>query len=68
MAYCIGPEGAIYLAGRTAAGQISESVLDRIFGTAVVAVDGVFPHAMTLAFPGQYRRRQRRARSTEPQG
>ena len=68
MAYCIGPEGAIYLAGRTAAGQIDDAVLDRIFGTAVVAVDSVFPYAMTLAFPGQYRRRTRRARTGEPQG
>ena len=68
MAYCIGPEGAIYLVGRTAAGQITDAVLDRIFGSAVVAVDSVFPSAMTLAFPGQYRRRTRRARTAEPQG
>jgi hypothetical protein len=60
MAYAIGPEGAIYLVGRTAVGAIDEATLDRIFGTAVVAVDAVFPHAMTLAYPELYRRRRRR--------
>ena len=45
-------------------GKISEAdddELDRIAGSSVLYVDDHFPTAMTLAHPGMYRRRPRRA-------
>lgn len=60
MAYALGPEGALYLVGRTAVVAVDEASLDRIFGTAVVAVDAAYPNAMALAYPGRFRRHPRR--------
>ena len=57
MAFAFGPEDAIYLMGRIAASHVNEEVLDRIFGSSVHYVDQHFPLAMSLAFPGRYRRR-----------
>jgi hypothetical protein len=59
MAYAFGPENAIYLMGRISASLVSEEVLDRIFGSSVHYVDQHFPQAMTLGFPGRYRRRSK---------
>ena len=61
MAFAFGPEDAIYLMGRTPAALLDEDELDRITGCSVMYVDDHFPTAMTLAFPGQYRRRPRRS-------
>jgi len=59
MAYSFGPENAVYLMGRISASLVNEEVLDRIFGSSVHYVDQHFPQAMTLGFPGRYRRRRR---------
>jgi len=59
MAYAFGPEDAIYLMGRISASLVSEEVLDRIFGSSVHYVDQHFPQAMSLGFPGRYRRRSK---------
>ena len=59
MAYAFGPEDAIYLMGRIAAGLVTDDVLDRIFGSSVHYVDQHFPLAMSLGFPGRYRRRHK---------
>jgi hypothetical protein len=59
MAFAFGPEDAIYLVGRIPAGLVDDDELDRIAGCSIMYVDDHFPTAMTLAFPGQYRRRRR---------
>jgi len=61
MAFAFGPEDAVYLMGRTPAALLDDDELDRITGCSVMYVDDHFPTAMTLAFPGQYRRRRRRS-------
>ena len=60
MAFAFGPEDAIYLVGRVPASLLDEEELDRICGCSELYVDDHFPTAMTLGFPGQYRRRPRR--------
>ena len=59
MAFAFGPEDAIYLVGRIPAGLVADDELDRIAGCSIMYVDDHFPTAMTLGFPGQYRRRRR---------
>ena len=59
MAFAFGPEDAIYLVGRVPASLVDDDELDRIAGCSIMYVDDHFPTAMTLAFPGQYRRRRR---------
>jgi hypothetical protein len=59
MAYSFGPENAIYLMGRISASSVNEEVLDRIFGSSVHYVDQHFPQAMSLGFPGRYKRRHK---------
>jgi len=61
MSFAFGPEDAIYLIGRVPAAQVDDDELDRIAGCSMMYVDDHFPTAMTLAFPGIYRRRPRRA-------
>lgn len=60
MAYCLGPEDAVYLVGRLPAGLVDDEELDRIAGSTLHYVDEHFPTAMQLAYPGLYRRRRRR--------
>jgi Putative bacterial sensory transduction regulator len=60
MAFCLGPEDAIYLVGRVAASEITDDELDRITGSSIHYVDEHFPTAMTLGFPKLYRRPPRR--------
>jgi hypothetical protein len=60
MAFCLGPEDAVYLVGRVPAALVDEDELDRIAGSSVVYVDEHFPTAMTLGHPRLYRRRPRR--------
>ena len=60
MAFCLGPEDAVYLVGRIPAAQIDDDELDRIAGSSLLYVDDHFPTAMTLGHPGLYRRRPRR--------
>ena len=60
MSFAFGPEDAIYLVGRVPASLLDEDELDRIAGCSILYVDDHFPTAMTLAYPGQYRRRRRK--------
>lgn len=59
MAFCLGPEDAVYLVGRVPAALVDEEELDRIVGSSILYVDEHYPTAMTLGHPGQYRRRRR---------
>ncbi len=59
MAFCLGPEDAVYLVGRVPAGLVDDDELDRIAGSSIVYVDDHYPTAMTLAHPAHYRRRPR---------
>ena len=59
MSFAFGPEDAIYLVGRVPASLLDDDELDRITGCSLLYVDDFFPTAMTLAFPGLYRRRRR---------
>lgn len=59
MAFCLGPEDAVYLVGRVPAALVDEDELDRIAGSSIVYVDDHFPTAMTLGHPALYRRRRR---------
>ncbi len=58
MAFCLGPEDAVYLVGRVPAAQVDEAELDRIAGSSVHYIDRHFPTAMTLGHPRLYRRRR----------
>ena len=60
MAFCLGPEDAVYLVGRVPAALVDDDELDRIAGSSIVYVDDHFPTAMTLGHPAIYRRRRRR--------
>ena len=60
MAFCLGPEDAVYLVGRVPARLVDDDELDRIAGSSVHYVDEHFPTAMTLGHPRLYRRRPRR--------
>jgi Putative bacterial sensory transduction regulator len=60
MAFCLGPEDAVYLVGKVPASLVDDEELDRIAGSSIVYVDDHYPTAMTLAHPGIYRRRRRR--------
>jgi hypothetical protein len=60
MAFCLGPEDAVYLVGRVPSGLVDDEELDRIAGSSIVYVDDHFPTAMTLGHPALYRRRPRR--------
>ena len=59
MAFCLGPEDAVYLVGRVAAAEVTDEELDRITGSSIHYVDEHFPTAMTLGYPTLYRRRPR---------
>jgi hypothetical protein len=61
MWFALGPEDAVYLVGRVPARLIDDDELDRIAGSSVIYVDDHFPSAMTLGYPGVYRRRPRRS-------
>lgn len=61
MAFCLGPEDAIYLVGRVPVERVDDDELDRIAGSTLHYVDESFPTAMQLAYPTRYRRRRRRA-------
>ena len=58
MAFCLGPEDAVYLVGKVPASLVDEEELDRIAGSSILYVDDHFPTAMTLAHPTLYRRRR----------
>ena len=60
MAFCLGPEDAVYLVGKVPAALVDDEELDRIAGSSILYVDDHFPTAMTLAHPTLYRRRPRR--------
>ena len=59
MAFCLGPEDAVYLVGRVPAGLVDDEELDRIAGSSILYVDDHYPTAMTLGHPAIYRRRSR---------
>ena len=59
MAFCLGPEDAVYLVGKVPAGLVDDDELDRIAGSSILYVDDHFPTAMTLGYPRLYRRRRR---------
>lgn len=59
MAFCLGPEDAIYLVGRVPVALVDDDELDRIAGSSLVYVDDHFPTAMSLGHPRLYRRRPR---------
>jgi hypothetical protein len=59
MAFCLGPEDAVYLVGKVPASLVDTEELDRIAGSSILYVDDHFPTAMTLAHPTLYRRRRR---------
>ena len=61
MAFCLGPEDAVYLVGRVPAALVDDDELDRIAGSSIVYVDDHYPTAMTLGHPSIYRRRPRRS-------
>jgi Putative bacterial sensory transduction regulator len=58
MAFCLGPEDAVYLVGRVPAEWVTADELDRIVGSSITYVDEHFPTAMSLAHPSSYRRRR----------
>jgi len=60
MSFAFGPEDAIYLVGRIPASLVDDDELDRIAGCSIMYVDDHYPTAMTLGYPGLYRRRPRR--------
>jgi hypothetical protein len=60
MAFCLGPEDAVYLVGRVPVALVDEDELDRVAGSSIVYVDDHYPTAMTLGHPALYRRRPRR--------
>ena len=60
MAFCFGPEDAVYLMGRVPAPLVDDDELDRIAGSSIVYVDDHYPTAMTLGHPAIYRRRHPR--------
>jgi hypothetical protein len=60
MAFCLGPEDAVYLVGRVPASLVDDDELDRIAGSSILYVDDHFPTAMTLGHPSLYRRPPRR--------
>lgn len=60
MAFCLGPEDAVYLVGRVPAALVDDDELDRIAGSSIVYVDDHYPTAMALGHPAVYRRRPRR--------
>ena len=60
MAFCLGPEDAVYLVGRVPARLVDDEELDRIAGSSILYVDDHYPTAMTLGHPAVYRRRPRR--------
>jgi len=60
MAFCLGPEDAVYLVGRVPADLVDDDELYRIAGSSIIYVDDHFPTAMTLGHPKLYRRRPRR--------
>lgn len=49
--FSIGPDGDVYLAGRTALEHLDEAELDRIIGVLYEAVETWFPPAVRLAYP-----------------
>jgi hypothetical protein len=57
MAFCLGPEDAVYLVGRVPVALVDDDELDRIAGSSIVYVDDHYPTAMTLGHPAIYRRR-----------
>jgi len=57
MAFCLGPEDAVYLVGRVPAPLVDDEELDRIAGSSILYVDDHFPTAMALGHPAIYRRR-----------
>jgi hypothetical protein len=59
LSYAIGPERGIYLMGRVPAAALDVAEVDRLCGAIVAEVDQSYPTLMTMAFPGQYRRRRR---------
>jgi Putative bacterial sensory transduction regulator len=60
MAFCLGPENAIYLVGRTPIRDVDHEALDRIAGSSLRYVDDHFQSAMSIGYPDVYRRRPRR--------
>jgi hypothetical protein len=59
MAFVLGAEDAIYVVGRVPASLVDDDELDRIVGSSLRYVDDHYPTAMTLGYPGLYRRRRR---------
>lgn len=50
MAFCVGEEDAVYLAGQLANAHVDDDALDRLLGTVVATVELAFLPAVRLAF------------------
>ncbi len=59
MAFCLGPEDAVYLVGRVPVERVDEEELDRIMGASLAYTDECFPTAMSIGYEGKYRYRRR---------
>jgi hypothetical protein len=59
----LGPERGIYLVAHVPAGDLDAARLDELVGACATYVDEMFPTLMSMAFPGQYRRRRGVARA-----
>lgn len=58
MAFCLGPEDAVYLVGKVPVLLVDDDELDRIAGSSILYVDDHFRTAMTLGHPNLYRPRR----------
>ncbi len=55
----LGPEDGVYLMTQIPIGELTIERLDELVGATITYVDEIFPTAMTMAFPGLYRRRKK---------
>lgn len=59
--FAIGDEDAVYLVGEAAVEAVDDDLLDAFLGAAWHHAEACFSTAMTIGFPGRYRRRPRPA-------
>ena len=55
LAFCVGPEDAIYLVGRTPADAVDAETLDRLVGGALSWTEEHFRNAMSIGYASRYR-------------
>lgn len=58
--FALGPEDAVLLVGEVPVARVDDDELDRIVGGSLAVVDDCYPTAMSLGYPGLYRRRPAR--------